>query len=76
MIVRSSGNDIHASLLKAFAQRLSVLHYQAGVLFELRLQGFLEAYRFGSDHMHKRSALDSREYRLVKVKFLRVFRAA
>ena len=46
MIIRSSGNDIHASLLKAFAQRLSVLYNQAGVLFKLRLQGFLEAYCF------------------------------
>ena len=76
MIIGSSGYNINASVLKSFAERLSIFHYHAGILFKFRLQSFFQAYRLGSDHMHQRASLDSRENSFVKVKFLCIFCAA
>ena len=43
MIVRTAGNNIYASFLKAGAKSLGILHHQTGIFFKFRLKGFLKA---------------------------------
>ena len=70
VIICTTGNDVNASFLKSFAKCLRVLNDHFCIFFKFRLECFFETYGFGSNHMHQRTALYSREYSFVKVEFL------
>ena len=73
VIVRASGHYRNSPADQALAKRFRIQHNIFSIFLELRTQYLLEADRFGSDHMHQRSPLDSREYRLIQLVFLRKF---
>src|SRR5699024_952027 len=70
VIVCITGHDLHTALLESLAECLGILHDLLLILPKLRLERFPEAHCLCRDHMHQRSALDSREYCLVEVKLL------
>src|SRR6266581_3810735 len=61
MIVRSAGDDAVTVLSHACSERSCIDHHLALIIAKLRLQSFVETYRFGSDHVHEGSALNARK---------------
>ena len=70
VIVRTAGHDLDISCKQSFAQCLCIVNDSLLIFLEIIGERFLEANCLGSDHMHQRTALNTREDRFVEVIFL------
>src|SRR5439155_3096815 len=59
VIIGAAGDDAVTVLGDAGGERFRVHHDLALIIAELRLQRFVETNRFGGDHVHQRTALDT-----------------
>ena len=67
MRIGAAGDDVEASRLERFRQRLGVGDDVAGIKLKGRAQRFAECNRLGGDHMHQRSALEAGKDRSVEL---------
>ena len=67
MVVRSSGNNLNASVHQSFAKSLRIVYDVLLIGLKLIRQRFLEAHCLCCDHMHQRAPLYSGENSLIKV---------
>ena len=70
MIVCSAGDDIDASGHKTFCKCLCIINDLFLISFKLICKSLFKTYSLCRDHMHKRTALNTREYSFIKVKLL------
>ena len=70
VIVCSTGYDLNSTIHQSLAECLCIVNDILLVYFKLRLKCLFKADCFRCDHMHQRSALDSRENSFVKVIFV------
>ena len=73
MIVCTTGYDLDISVHQSLAKCLCIINDRFSVCFEIIGKSFLEADCFCCDHMHQRTALDTRENCLVEIIFICCF---